>query len=905
MNKKYYLSSLAAVTLLAGCTSDELVPQQNEEVADVLANRPKIEVAFGLETSATRMHGNETGVTFDKNDYLGAVLVDQGLSTPANYYDLASGNTHIANNKFYYNEEGKNFVTDGTMCVGAWLFYANYDAANTTSRGSIKYTLPIVQEYAQDYNEMAKHDFKFSPIINLEGKENGNFTDEPRPDYAFTIPMISAFTYARINLTFPKEVTVQKLVLKPSSVAAGTNYDEFFNTYELNNGATNINGLSTAVADLNHYPATVWRNGVQVYVTRQGRLNEQRDALMSKDNYIYATVGAGMANKDVQLIALNCLDSKLEPSKEFMTNMLIPSGEYNCIRLYAYTDKGVYVYNINDECEAAQTDPNDPAAVRPASLPGQDLGAITLKRERVTMHNIAAVSANSNQDYKDIETKAIRMTETKNNVELQDPTETDGTVVISQKDLVAVINGITVAGQMNVRVLGDMVKITEEVATAIDDAEKRVNGDIQVLFDKAIAIEGSAEGYKLNDVTFAGSATLTKGRITLGEDINIPASKQLTVKAGATLDVNTLANYTGKGYIYNKITNMGTLNANVSGLEVGTVANSGTFNVIKKAEVSSLTNSGNVNIDNTLTTAFTSTNGTITNNATLDIVGNSSNKAVYDSEGRLVGATIMNNGVINVKGAAAFENKGIINNAKDAKIISGAAGVNGSSITNQVGAVVNNDGFLYCYNGQNTIRNLGIINANSGSTTYITYNSDASEISTPTRSNTMGVINLANRSEDVSVTTTTQKGYIVWTTAETAIRHQSGDKYNKVVLSSVATVSDSAVRYIETSKNLTITTSQVQELTFTESATLLTTTATVGYLEIATDKIVKLPTENEIAIETVTTTSDSKTVAAINNKGTLLVGGDLWSSEIGTCPTQGIFAAGDGNNTAFHWGTGK
>ena len=108
MNKKYYLSSLAAVTLLAGCTSDELVPQQNEEVADVLANRPKIEVAFGLETSATRMHGNETGVTFDQEDHLGAVLVDQGLSTPANYYDLASGNTHIANNKFYYDEEERD-----------------------------------------------------------------------------------------------------------------------------------------------------------------------------------------------------------------------------------------------------------------------------------------------------------------------------------------------------------------------------------------------------------------------------------------------------------------------------------------------------------------------------------------------------------------------------------------------------------------------------------------------------------------------------------------------------------------------------------------------------------------------------------------------------------------------------
>lgn len=901
MNKKYYLSSLAAATLLAGCTSDELVPQQNEEVADVLANRPKIEVAFGLETSATRMHGNETGVTFDQEDHLGAVLVDQGLSIPANYYTLATGNTHIANNKFYY--DGEKFVTDGTMCVGAWLFYANYDAANTTSRGSIKYDLPIVQEYAQDYSEMAKHDFKFSPIINLEGKENGYFTDEPNPDYAFTIPMISAFTYAQIKLEFPKDVTVQKLVLKPSTVAAGNDYDPFYHTYELNNGSSN-NGLSTAVADLNNYPATVWRNGAQVYVNRQGRLNEQRDALMKQLPYIPATVGSSGSVRE-QLIALNCLDSNLEPSKSFMTNMLIPSGEYKCIRLYAYTDKGVYVYNINDECEAAQTDPADPTAVRPTSLPAQDNATITLKRERVTMHNIAAVPT-TNQDYKDIQTKAIRMTDTRNNVQLQASTETDGTVVISQKDLVAVINGITVAGQMNVRVLGNMVKITEEVAKAIKDAEKRVNGDIQVYFDKAVDIEGTAEGYTLTDVTFAGDATLTTGSITLGDDINIPAGKKLTVNSGATLNVNTKANNnTPPAYIYDNITNNGTLNANVSGLVVGTVVNSGTFNVTKEATITTkLENSGTVNINDKLTTAFTSTRGTITNNATLDIVGNSENKAVH-SNGRLVGATINNNGVINVRGAAAFENKGIINNAANAKIISGEANVDGSSILNHVGAVVNNDGFLYCFNGNNTIKNLGTINAKSGSTTYITYNSDASEIATPTRSNKMGVINLDSRSEDVSVTKTEQKGYIVWTTAETVIRHQPGDKYNKVVLSSAATVNDNAVRYIETSKNLTLTNNQVQELTFTESATLLTTTATVGYLEIATDKIVKLPTENVIAVETVTTASSSKTKADINNKGTLLVGGDLWSSEIQSCPATGIFAAGDGNNTAFHWNQAK
>lgn len=888
MNKKFYFSSVAAVALLSACSSDELAPQQKEEVADILASRPKIEVSFGLDAPATRMFGgvNDKGyyvVKFDTKDVLGAVLVDQGKSTPANYYDLVASNTHIGNNRFAYNTVTGKFETPSTMCVGSWLFYTPYKEENTTSRGSIKFNIPIVQTYAQDFTKLAVKDFRFSPIVNLTGSEDGYFE--------YNIPTVSAYTYANIVLKFPKAVTVQKLVLKPSGQADGTTYDPFAATYELNMGtATGTTaGLAAAVAELNKPFAPG--------ETIEGRLEESKNALLAKAPYLKATVASGSDTE--QLIALNCLDSELQPSTDFKSFMLIPSGEYTCIRLYAYTDDGIYVYNINDECEAV-------AGTRPNSLCAGETG-ITLKREVVTLHNIAGYTTEgngANADYAALTTKYIKMETKKTNPQLQATTETEGTVVISQKDLLAVINGISDAGNMNVRVLGDMVKITKEVADAIVAAEKRVNGDIQLIFDKEVEIEGTAEGYTLTDVTFAGDAKLTTGTVNLGVDINIPSGKKLTVNSGATLNANTVAGTgTTSSYIYDKIVNNGTLNADVAALEIGTVENNATLTVKKNAEISTLTNAGTttVNTGVTLTTAFTNSRvgggATILNNGTIKVDGTSSNSN-----------NLTNNGEIHVQ-SVTLTNTGTINNKVNAKIISGVAGGNAACIKNE--GTIENYGFLYCYNSDtsstsNTIENTAIIYAKENSTTYITKNSSAVENTNGTKDENMkmGVINLDNRNEDISVTTPANKGYIVWTTSETNIAHKTGDKYNKVILTADATIQDQAVRYIETSaQKLTINISKVQELTFKDDATLSTNGTTVGYLEIASGKVVKVPTENKIGIEDVySSDNNSKTAAQINNNGTLLVGGDLYSSAITACPAKGIFAAGDGGTTAFHWG---
>lgn len=876
MNKKLIFSSLATTALLAACTSEELVPHANE-AADVFASRPKIDVAFDFNVPTTRMEGFGTGtgddlfrVGFTKDDYLGAVLVDKGLTTKDHYFDLVTSNTHIGNNKFEYNESTGKFETVGTMCVGAWLFYAKYNAENTTSRGSIKYNIPVVQTYAQDFKEMAKHDFKFSPIVNLWGQENGYFE--------YSIPTISAYTYANVKLTFPKDVKVQKLVLKPYSntpISEGTNYDPFSKTYELN-----MAGLKDAVATLNKV------GPYGCHTTKQACLDASRNKLMAKDNYIQATIATIGANEE-ELIALNCLDADIKASKDFQAYMLIPSGVYEGIRLYAYTDKGVYAYNINDENEAATE----------AERKGKDNFAtdntgITLKRESVTLHNIKGLTG----DY--AATKAIAMTEVKTNADLQTALETEGTVVISQKDLKAVIDGISSPGKMNVRILGDMVMITKDIADAIAAKEDAI-GDIQLVFDKKIDVEGTTEGYDLEDITFDGGAKLTKGIVNIMEDINIPENQCFEVNNDATLNVNGVANTDpNKDYIYNNFVNNGTINLAAKNVVIGYITNNDTLEVKKEAYVGTLKTSNlSVTTVNAALNAGIANEGELTNNAdALNINSASTNTG-----------TVKNNNVIHIKDVE-WTNNGTISNAADAKIISGVAQAEGlgkyAYLKNY--GTIDNYGFMYCYNGDNFIYNEGTINAKAGSTTYITRNSKEDEAATETQSNTMGTINMDTRNEDISVTSTNFQGYLTFTTDLAEIKNAKEDKFNKVILSNAnAIVNDAKVKYVVTSgAKLTVINDKVQELIFKNNCTLITTTATVAYLEIGKNKIVKLPTENVIAIENISTTETS-TKANINNNGTLLVGGDLWSSAIGSCPETGIFASGDGTKTAFHWGQGK
>lgn len=640
-------------------------------------------------------------------------------------------------------------------------------------------------------------------------------------------------------------------------------------------------------------------------------LAEKAKKLLAKDSYIKATekseynIAGKKAAEDLQIVALSCLDDNLAESKTFQTQMLLPSGEYTAIRLYAYTNKGVYVYTIDDECEALPDD-------KKTTL---NKNSLTLKRERVALHNIIAYNAtdNPNADYTALgnEGTYINMTETLSNAELSADEETEGTVVISQADLIAVINGIAQVGNVEIRVLGDRVKITKEVADAIVAKEKALAGDIQLVFNDKVEIVGETTAYDLEDVTFEGGAELISGKVNISDDVHIVSEtgNHLTIAAGAELSVNEVAN-SAKTYTYYKLINNGSLTINAEDVSIRNLNNYGSLTFAKDAAIKYCNNyAGSATIINEnveLTAQLTSNNSSdgltgaaLTNNGIINL----SEASVNSSK-----STITNNGSLNTK-SFEFINNGTIENEKKGKIVSGISGKDGGVVKNAVGATINNKGSMLCLNGENRINNLGTINAKTGSTTYITTNSDKNEFGNGTAECTMGVINLDNRNEDVAVTTPEQKGYIVFTTDLTKIEKEFGDKFNKVVLSQNAKVEDDNVKYITTSaETVNIGRSSIQEMTFNSDCTLYSENATVASITIATDKLVKLPTDNLLSVQTVMT-SGSKTVGHIDNNGTFLVGGNLYSDAaaggLASCPDKGIFASGDGSSTAFHWGSAK
>lgn len=859
MDKKLIYGFLFA-TAMVGCTDEEFAEKQ--QTGGFGLNRPVIEnFSFAVGQPGTRMEGDDQTSYFTGKDTIGAVLVDYADQTP---YTVVDG--HVGNNRFVYNPSTGKFETVGTTVVGSWLFYASYDERMTTNRNGVKFDFPAVQMYSgTGYQEIAKMDFKTSPIVNLAGQEDGYFNYE--------IPMTSVYSYARITMKFEEPVIVQKLVIRPTA-ANTTSADPFSTVYTIAN---------TAVPQ-----ADVYNPGL---LGEQGVLNAACDDMRNRTDYETAKTAfvdyltADNTNRDI--IALNCLANTTE-SVDFDARIAIPAGKYANLAVYAYTNKGVYKYDVNNANVAAGDEYNS----------GNQEEFLLRRQYGVALHNVSGVKVAGQKEY-------LEMTTTLDYTHLASADETDGTVVISQEDLIAVINGIDRPQEVKIRVLGDAVKINQEVMTALKAkvadypgaylSFKDTDGQIEVIGNTS-----AGDPLMLQDITFNGGAKLTSGYANVNEGIIIPSNQSFTVNAGTTLT------FTTEDGTYTGIINNGNVIFDNNNNNVITVAairsNLGTITINTPVKITTtLKNDKDVMAELT---------GTIINNSTLDLNGTSTNNGKITNEG-IINLTkestsngeIINNETFNI--SSTLTNNGTITNNDEAILL--VKGDATSALNNAVAGVITNFGDMYCHEGNNKINNTGKIYAKAGSTTYITTNSQGDETSTVTNSNVMGEIFCDNRNEDVSVTTSNQKGYISYEVQATVneLTKETGDKFNKVYLNGSCKLNHESVNYVVVNAESTITLNSkknYQEFTFNADATLYSAPADknmIGKLVVAEGVRVKVPTENAIGVYEVSYYTTSKTTAAIDNKGTILVGGNFWS--ILAQPATGTFASGDGQTTAFHW----
>lgn len=939
--------------ILGACTNDVVEIAQND-VNSVA--RPQIDLTLSVPDVESRMtNGAPEGVWgvkegFSINDILGAVLVDNGYTNNdalPNYWnnvDWTVVGGHVGNNKWVY--EGGKFKTAGTTSVGAWLFYTKYNEKMTTTRNGIEFDFPQIQDGAADYEKIMNNNINFyiSPVCFIDGYEGDKIE--------FNIAMASVYSYLRMPFDFSEVGVnkVQKIVVTAKDNLL--NPVKFPTKYKIINTAVEKAKLSLkstlpAIKCENYAPTESYDVNDQI-----AEMNRAWNAMMYNDysdaTYVWPAVPSFTAttesrdnasDKDFLVVDLdeNHSDAVAEngggmavEEGKFAAFMLIPAGVYGQLSFDIYTDKGVFTKTIVDRNAYREN-------IKEGTPAQSGINAIFLRPgKNVVLSDIEnKLRTTGNTDKKLSDEEYIK-------IEEADKID-KGDIITKTVDLVNFINGITKAETHSVNVLSqDQIGnpgedsaddeaipahgaiINQDVITALENKEAELNGDIQLVFDVKMLVKGGTDNntrMNLHDMTFTNGCDV-EGFVKATDDIITPQTMLIKDAANMQLSLNNENIYRIDVNSNAKVTV--SKNANISA-----VSNAGNINFKASLETNYLSNAGTITVaaDKVLTVKLSMNNsGTANINGTLDVkeIANEAGANLTNAGVLNVNSLGVNNGVFTNSGAAniygIFTNNNAMTIAAGSEII--VKSTSNGQLLNSKGATIVNYGDLYTTtSGNNTIDNLGQIDVMSGSTTYITTNSKEDEkysYSTNDANQIMGVLNFVERNPNMTVTKENYQGYKVYNVAETDLTDGvfaavKNDKFNKIILTKAAELSPEAsyVNYIETNSNLTLPLgAKIQELTFTESATLYAEPATkaaeaviVSQLTINEGKKLTIPTDNELYVYGLQSIKTSKTDAKIKNGGTILLGGLLWTELTKPLPTEGTFASGHGDDTAYRWNT--
>lgn len=968
---KLLFGSLLLAGALTACSKDEL---SVVDIPSTAAERTQINLTLG-NGAETRMGVDENGAPiFTKNDVLGAVMVDGGYKAGQWQnvnWDVVDG--HAGNNKWAYN--GEKFVTDGTTSVGNWLFYTKYNADMTTSRDGVKFSFPQIQDGGVSDLSMIENNninFKISPVLAIDGYEGEALN--------IALDYNSVYNYLQLNLDFAKTgktvEKVQKILVKAKKNGAAYQFPAEYKVVNRNlpYAKLSLQAEAPAVIKVND-----WDDDDNLDVCDQNLAIAEAVAKFTgrttvgglKDNFDWTALEdinyvAAVGNKAYDYLVVDCDANHSDEAttaggaavanNKYSTIMLMPAGLYDEITLTIYTDKGVFEKVVDARNSYKE------------NLPEQGLfstlkkGGIYLRPNVVTsLSNVERVgSATSIVEDKDYAAEydylAVKEVSAEENV------------ITKTADLVNFISGIQKTGTYYVNILTQaqvggenpvnddnafdahkLMVINADVMAAIE-AKEAVVGDIQLVFKAAsetsLEILGGAtedERLDIHDMSFLAENNITSAEVegyvkvtsnlvadqfNVNGNTEISAAKEedesniehVAVAEDAVATINKKSDYVS-------LENEGTVTVTDAEVSISYINNEST-----------ITNDGVVICE----TLYNAEDATITNNGELTqtaTLGNLNYKRQNDG-------TFNNNGIFNIWGV--YVNNGVITNAVDAKIlvnrVDAANAMQNASLTNNVEGTITNYGYVYTVqqndSNSNTINNLGLIEAKAGSLTYITTNSKADETATPTNAATqvMGTVKMDERNAEMKITVKKQQGYKEYTVVDTdlvegVLEAKTGDKFNKVILSSATTLSDEVENYVDyvvTSANLTLPeASLINELTFTENASLFAPNPTSTYgavicqFTVAKGKLIRIPVGNYISVVAsdyspystnpdIKACKNCKTLAKFVNYGEILVGGKVLAPTMTLAEAQststydngkvGLFTGGEGyNNNAFHW----
>ena len=941
--KRFLFSAAILTAMLASCTDENFETANNGQAVQ---DRTQINLTLQNDGATTRIDmAGETGMKFDANDKLGAVLVDQGVKTNAEGKYIVNwgiSDSHAGNNK-WNNTGDYSFTTEGTTSIGAWLFYSRYNEDMSVNRNGVEYTFPQIQEYAPDYQWIANNNVNFvvSPIYRIDGYEGQEIQ----------IPVInqSIHTSVKLNLQLPSTVKeVQKIVLTAKD-ATGMPVEFPTKGRILNTKMEAAGAVANLLTDANNasYDPTYG-------LVRHAYNSEYEDMVIAANNaaaafrnddvdlatitdtelgtkYVAISEAVGENKKD--FLVLDCVDNHSDEAApgvavtggKFTSYMLIPAGIYQSITLYVYTNDGIYVKEV---------------AERDAALEETDANKLRADKKNILLRRHKRVNlANITKKASEVEDAAIKIEDKKTAEEVA--LALGGVVVTKTADLIAAIQGaqqkvvdfqvVNQAAQnfgSDEAVPEHSTRINKAVADAVlakwSDAR---TGNVKLNFLNAkMEIVGDETPYDLVAMTFQKGSKLTTGSVNVAEQVFF-GNDSFDVMSGATANFtkgaknNLVAynidsqsstitnegtvNFTGyakMGVIVNK--NGGVVNVDQTLNVLDNMKNYEAINVNEKGEltVSNLTNVG--------TEGYVTYNATVVNNNLLTFKGTDNKN----------GGVVTNNKKVEVEGTLENLSKGAINNAKGATFIAQVGGV----VTNKMGASMTNSGELYCIiegadKGQ--FANYGTITAEEGALTYITTNQKEEKQTELEKDNiddtNIGRIILKERGSNMSVSTANMQGIIEYTLPENTSKWtpQDGDKFNKLILANstssisnpvdltalnhntagitkVISVELSGNSYVKFANNQAL-----KELIIKGNVNVLGQKVSTAILRVMNGKLT-IPTNNVFGVYAFTTDETGNVVndPIINNHATILVGGRFYTSlPQSITSSNGEFASGAGS----------
>lgn len=958
--KKIFFSTVLLAGVLASCSNDDFGAISNVETAN---GRTQINLTLNSDLASTRMGHQGNSLTYTTNDKLGAIIVDKGVknANSTNVVDWAIVDSHVGNNK--WNWVNNQFTTDGTTSIGAWLFYSRYNSDMTTSRNGVEYTFPQIQEYASDFKWIGNNNANFvvSPIYRIDGYEGENI-DIP-------VYQTSIHSFVKLNLQLPNDVTeVQKIVLTAKdSNGDGVKFPtkgRIVNTkiVEAEGVANLLHNTESASYDVQYALPTISGNiksDMEAEATSAYRnlINSSKgDKAVDLENITdtdlatkYTEITEAVGSNTADFLVLDCVDNHEDVAAKgvsiangkFSSYMLIPAGIYQSIKLYVYTDEGIFVKEVAERDAAlAIDDPN--------KITDTDKKNILLRRHtRVNLANIVEKAS-------DVEDAAIKIESADKEDANTVATELGGVIITKTADLIAAIKGaqdkeitFKVVNQDAQNLGSDeaipahSTLINKAVADAVLEKWSDARTSVNLIFDNSkMEIVGESDAYDLVGMTFKQGCELTSGNVNVAENVYFGADeKAFVVASNATANFTAGTSEAPATYAFTSATstvkNAGTVNfegyATMNRIENNDGA---TVNVNKVLNVAQLKNT------ETITVKEGSGELTITNALTNDVqasIENNNNLVISATTANNYG-TITNNKSVVVRGNLANKAEAMIVNAQNATFVAQV----GSTVKNEMYAEFDNSGELYCIiegSNKGTIENIGTIYAREGALTYITTNMEGDWTTSTnfTEDNmddtTIGRIILSDRASNMSVSTADKQGSIEYevTGNMTEWIPEEGDKFNKLIftnnestlsdpvdltqLASVASAGITKVIAVEVkgSKNSVrfANNQALKELVIHGNTNVLGQNVQTAILRVLLGAKMTVPTNNVFGVYEFngsgTGNGVKSTCLVINNHSTILVGGRFYTSLSNTVTeNNGEFASGAGSeayifSTTTNW----